>query len=142
MVARSLASKGLSDFINATSPSADAALGRLQVVANLLDSAFLIPGTKQRIGIDAIIGLVPGVGDVVTTLLSTYIIWEARNLGVSRFALGRMLTNLGIHAAIGSIPLIGDMFDAFFRVNQRNMRILRAQIGKKGAGASGFSNVR
>ena len=142
MAARSLASKSLFDVINAASPSADAALGRLQFVANLLDSAFLIPGTKQRIGIDAVIGLVPGVGDVVTTLLSTYIIWEARNLGVSKFALGRMLTNLGIHAAIGSIPIIGDMFDAFFRVNQRNMRILRAQLETKVPGTSGVAKLR
>ena len=70
-------------------------------------------------GIDAIIGLVPVIGDVVTTVLSSYVIWEARNLGVSRFALGRMLLNLAIHASVGSIPVIGDIFDAFFRVNQR-----------------------
>jgi uncharacterized membrane protein len=137
-----LASNGLFDLIKAASPSSDAALGRLQFIANLLDSAFLVPGTKQRIGIDAIIGLVPGVGDVVTTLLSTYIIWEARNLGVSKFALGRMLANLGIHAAIGSVPILGDMFDAFFRVNQRNMRILRAQLGTKSPRASGVVNAR
>lgn len=142
MAARSLASRGLFDLIKTASPSADAALSRLQFIANLLDSAFVVPGTKQRIGIDAIIGLVPGIGDVLTTLLSTYIIWEAKNLGVSKLALGRMLTNLGIHAAIGSIPIIGDMFDAFFRVNQRNMRILRAQIGTKSPQASGVANVR
>ena len=142
MIARSLPSKAAFDFIKAGSPSRDAALGRLQFVANLLDSAFLIPGTKQRIGIDAIIGLLPGVGDVVTTLFSSYIIWEARNLGVSKFALGRMLTNLGVHAAIGSIPIIGDMFDAFFRVNQRNMRILRAQLGTNAAGTGGIAKVR
>lgn len=142
MTARSLASKGLLDMIKTASPSSDAALSRLQFVANLLDSAFLVPGTKQRIGIDAIIGLVPGIGDVVTTLLSTYIIWEAKNLGVSKLALGRMLANLGIHAAIGSIPVIGDMFDAFFRVNQRNMRILRAHLGTKFPRATAVANVR
>lgn len=87
-----------------------------------------LPGTKQRVGIDALIGLVPGIGDVATTVLSSYIIWEARNLGVSRFALARMLANLGIHATVGSVPLLGDVFDAFFRVNQRNMRILRSQL--------------
>jgi uncharacterized membrane protein len=127
---RAIPTESLFDFIKVAAPSDDAALRRLQTVANMLDSAFLIPGTKQRIGIDAIIGLVPGVGDVVTTLLSSYIVWEARNLGVSKFALARMLTNLGIHATVGSIPLVGDLFDAFFRVNQRNMRILRDQIGK------------
>ena len=135
MAARSIPTDGMFDFIKAAAPSSDAALRRLQTVANLLDSAFVIPGTKQRVGIDAIIGLIPGLGDVATTLLSSYIVWEARNLGVSRFSLARMLANLGIHAAIGSIPLVGDVFDAFFRVNQRNMRILRAQLGRTEATA-------
>jgi hypothetical protein len=132
---RSLPADGLFEFIKAAAPSSDAALRRLQTVANLLDSAFLIPGTRQRVGIDAIIGLIPGLGDVATTLLSSYIIWEARNLGVSRLALTRMLANLGIHAAVGSLPLVGDVFDAFFRVNQRNMRILRSQLERKSPGA-------
>lgn len=136
MVARSIPTEGLFDFIKAAAPSEEAALKRLQTIANLLDSAFTIPGTKQRVGIDAIIGLVPGVGDVATTLFSSYIVWEARNLGVSKFALTRMLTNLGIHATVGSIPVLGDVFDAFFRVNQRNMRILRRQLGRVRADAS------
>jgi hypothetical protein len=131
VAARSIPTEGLFDFIKAAAPSSDAALQRLQTVANVLDSAFVIPGTKQRVGIDAVIGLIPGVGDILTTLLSSYIIWEARNLGVSRFALTRMLANLGVHAAVGSMPLVGDLFDAFFRVNQRNMRILRAQLERK-----------
>jgi uncharacterized membrane protein len=116
-----------------TGPSRGAALKRMQAVADLLDSAFILPGTRQRIGLDAIIGLIPGLGDVLTTLLSTYIIWEARNLGVSRFALTRMLANLGIHAAVGSLPIIGDAFDAFFRVNQRNMRIVRSHLERSAA---------
>ena len=130
MTTRTIPTDGLFNFMEAAVPSQEAAVRRLQTVANLLDSAFQIPGTNQRIGIDAIIGLIPGLGDVTTTILSSYIIWEARNLGASKFALTRMLTNLGIHATIGSIPLIGDVFDAFFRVNQRNMRILRAQLGR------------
>ena len=130
MTARAIPTEGLFDFIKVGAPSEGAALKRLQTLANLLDSAFVIPGTRQRVGIDAIIGLIPGVGDVATTLLSSYIIWEARNLGVSKFALVRMLANLGIHATVGSIPVVGDLFDAFFRVNQRNMRILRRQLGE------------
>ncbi len=136
MTARSFTADRLFDVIHAAAPSKDAALKRLQTVADLLDSAFLIPGTRQRVGIDAIIGLVPGLGDVVTTLLSTYIIFEARNLGVSRLALARMMTNLGIHAAFGSVPLVGDVFDAFFRVNQRNMRILRSQLERRQGGVA------
>ena len=102
----------------------------MEMMAKLLDSAFVIPGTNQRVGIDAIIGLIPGLGDVATTLLSSYVIWEARKLGVSRLAIGRMLSNLAIHATVGAIPIVGDVVDAFFRVNQRNMRIVNAQLGR------------
>ena len=112
--------------------SRSAAVRRMEAVANLLDTAFQIPGTRQRIGIDAFIGLIPGIGDIATTLMSTYIIWEARNLGVSRFALYRMIGNLAIHATVGAIPLGGDLFDSFFRVNQRNMRIVRAHLDRNG----------
>jgi len=118
------------EIIKSAAPSRDASLRRMQTVANILDNAFVIPGTKQRVGIDAILGLMPGIGDVLTTILSSYVIWEARNLSVSRVALAKMLANLGIHAAVGSIPLIGDIFDAFFRVNQRNMRIVRAHLAR------------
>ena len=136
MSASILPTDRLFDVIKAASPSPDAALRRLQTVANVLDSAFVVPGTRQRVGIDAIIGLIPGLGDILTTALSSYIIWEARNLGVSRFARARMVANLGIHAAAGMVPLVGDLFDAFFRVNQRNMRILRSELERKPTGAS------
>jgi uncharacterized membrane protein len=118
------------DMLKAAAPSHTDALRRMDLVAKVLDTAFVLPGTNRRVGIDAIIGLVPGVGDVITTLLSTYIIWEARNLGVSRLALGRMLANLAIHATVGAIPVIGDVFDALFRVNQRNMRIVHSQLAR------------
>ena len=120
--------------LRAVGPGEGNAVRRMEMVAQLLDSAFVLPGTGTRVGIDAIIGLVPGIGDVVTTLLSSYVIWEAKNLGVSRWALWRMLGNLALHATIGSIPVIGDVFDAIFRVNQRNMRIVRGQLGKAKAG--------
>lgn len=106
------------------------ALKRMELVANLLDSAIVVPGTNQRIGIDAIIGLVPGIGDVVTTLLSSYVLWEAKRLGVSRLAFTRMLGNLAIHAVVGSVPMIGDAFDAYFKVNQRNLKIIRSHLAR------------
>ena len=130
MLVRQTAQNGLLDLLKTASPSKGDAIRRMEMMAKLLDNAFVIPGTNQRVGIDAIIGLVPGLGDIATTLLSSYVIWEARNLGVSRVAIGRMLTNLAIHASIGAIPILGDVFDAFFRVNQRNMRIVRAQLDK------------
>jgi hypothetical protein len=124
------AATGFLEALRTSGDAASAPLKRMETVAWLLDTAFVIPGTRQRVGIDAIIGLIPGLGDVATTLLSTYVIWEARNLGLSRFAIGRMLANLAVHASIGAIPVVGDLFDAFFRVNQRNMRIVRAQLGR------------
>ena len=130
MLARQTAQNGLFDLLKTASPSQGDAIRRMEMMAKLLDNAFVIPGTNQRVGIDAIIGLVPGLGDIATTILSSYVIWEARNLGVSRIAIGRMLTNLVIHASVGAIPILGDVFDAFFRVNQRNMRIVRAQLDK------------
>lgn len=128
MAIRQVSASGLLDALRAATSARPDALRRMEMVAQLLDNAFVIPGTMRRVGIDAIIGLVPGIGDIATTLLSSYVIWEARNLGVSRLALARMMGNLAIHASVGAIPLIGDAFDAFFRVNQRNMRIVRAQI--------------
>lgn len=130
MLVRQTSQNGLLDLLKTASPSKGDAIRRMEMMAKLLDNAFVIPGTNQRVGIDAIIGLVPGLGDIATTLLSSYVIWEARNLGVSRVAIGRMLTNLAIHASIGAVPIFGDVFDAFFRVNQRNMRIVRAQLDK------------
>lgn len=130
MPARAIPAQGLFDVVRNSKASNESALRRMQAVANLLDTAFTFPGTRQRFGIDAIIGLIPGAGDVLTTILSSYIIWEARNLGLPRAALARMLTNLGIHAAFGSLPIVGDLFDAFFRVNQRNMRIIRSQLDR------------
>ncbi len=133
MPASAIPVEGMFDIVRNAAPSHEAAVRRMQAVANVLDTAFVLPGTKQRVGIDAIIGLIPGAGDILTTIFSTYIIWEARNLGVSRVALARMLANLGIHAAIGSLPIVGDVFDAFFRVNQRNMRIVRSQLERNRA---------
>jgi len=128
--ARAIPVEGIFDLVGSTNAN-EAAMRRMQTVANVLDTAFAVPGTKQRFGIDAIIGLIPGLGDLVTTILSTYIIWEARNLGVSRVALARMMANLGVHAAFGSLPIAGDLFDAWFRVNQRNLRIVRSQLEKR-----------
>ena len=128
MSSRQTVTKGLLDALKTAAPSQSDAVRRMEVMAKLLDNSFSIPGTNQRFGIDAIIGLVPGLGDIATTLLSSYVIWEARNLGVSKFALGRMISNLAIHATVGAIPIVGDVFDAFFRVNLRNMRIVHAQL--------------
>ena len=128
------AATGLFEALKAAGPTRADSVRRMEAVAHVLDTAFLVPGTKQRVGIDAIIGVVPGIGDAVTTLLSTYVIWEARQLGLPRVAIARMLANLAVHASVGTIPVVGDVFDAFFRVNQRNMRIVRAHLARGGRG--------
>lgn len=113
--------------------SPDAVLARLDLLAHLLDTAFVIPGTNRRVGLDAAIGLIPVVGDLITTALSSYIIWEARRLGVPKLVLMRMIANTAIDGAIGVIPLAGDLFDAFYKANSRNVALLRAHLERTGA---------
>jgi hypothetical protein len=97
---------------------------RLQRVAWLLDAAFRIPGTQQRFGLDALIGLIPGVGDTLGALLSTYIIVEAARRGASVWTVTRMLGNVAVETLIGAIPLLGDLFDVVFKANMRNLALL------------------
>lgn len=110
------------------------AVRRMEVLAQLLDSAFVIPGTQQRIGLDGIIGLVPGIGDAITTVMSSYIIWEARRIGIPNRILARMVANVAIDGAIGLIPFAGDAFDIFFKANRRNMKIVREYLAEAGLG--------
>lgn len=102
---------------------------RLRRLAKLLDSQFRVPGLGLRIGADAILGLVPGIGDAASGLIGAYLIYEAQRLGVPRSALLRMVANLAIDTAIGAIPVAGDIWDFFFRANDRNMQILARHIG-------------
>jgi Domain of unknown function (DUF4112) len=97
---------------------------RLQQLAYLLDDRFRIPGTSYRIGLDGLIGLMPGVGDAVTTLLALYIVLEARRLGLPLTKLGRMGLNVGVDAVLGAVPLLGDLFDVAWKANRRNLALL------------------
>lgn len=94
-------------------------------LATLLDDAFRIPGTNLRFGWDSVIGLVPGVGDAATLVISLAPVATAWKLGASRWLLARMLLNVGVDATIGAIPVAGDLFDLFFKANRRNMRLLQ-----------------
>ena len=100
-------------------------LGRL---AWLLDSSIPIPGTRFTIGLDALIGFVPFFGDLVGVALSSYILSEASRMGVPRSVLLRMAFNVGLEGLIGMVPLAGDVFDAAFKANQRNVRLLGAWL--------------
>jgi hypothetical protein len=110
----------------------EASLARLEALAKLMDGAFLIPGTSTRVGLDAIIGIIPGIGDAISGLISSYLIWEARKLGVSRWTLARMAGNTLLDTTVGAIPLAGDVFDVMFRANMKNMSLLRRHLERKG----------
>lgn len=117
------------EAIKASGPSREDAIARVTLVAKLMDSAFLIPGLNRRIGLDSVIGLVPGVGDALSAALASYIIWEARQLGLPRWKIARMIGNVAVDTAIGAIPLAGDVFDVFFKANERNLRIIHDHLG-------------
>ena len=110
--------------------NAAARLARLRWMARLMDAQFALPGTRFRFGADAIIGLAPGVGDIVTGLLSLYVVWEARNLGAPPALLARMLGNVAIEVAGGAVPVLGDLFDAAFKANLRNVALLEGWLAR------------
>jgi Domain of unknown function (DUF4112) len=103
-------------------------LKRMRQLSRLLDSAIVIPGTKKRIGLDPIIGLIPGGGDTVSAALSGYIIVEAAMIGLPREALIRMVMNILIDTVVGSVPIFGDIFDVFSKANLRNMQIVESHL--------------
>src|SRR3546814_6318093 len=84
---------------------------RVEAMEAMLEGLFVIPGIRRRVGLDSIVGLIPIVGDVVTAAMGAWIVWEARNLGMSKFKLLRMAANVGVDTAIGAIPFVGDAFE-------------------------------
>jgi hypothetical protein len=95
-----------------------------------LDTAFILPGTNVRFGFDAIIGLVPGIGDAITTAISLYIVHEARQLGAPLHVIMRMLANVAVDGFVGAVPVFGDAFDVMWRANRRNVRLLREWLAR------------
>jgi hypothetical protein len=103
---------------------------RIEAMEALLERAFRFPGTRLNVGLDSVVGLIPVVGDLITAAMGAWLIWEARNLGMSKFHLARMAGNVGFDTLIGAIPLAGDLFDLVFRSNTRNLRILKRWLDK------------
>ena len=103
---------------------------RIEMMEHLLEGMLVLPGTRFRFGLDAVLGLVPVLGDLLSAAMGAWIVWEARNLGMSRWQLLRMSANVGVDTAIGAIPLVGDAFDFVFRSNSRNLRIIRKHLDR------------
>lgn len=110
----------------------DPASVRRRVVAmeQLLEGMFTVPGINRRVGLDFIIGLVPVVGDIAAAAMGSWLVWEARNLGMSKLQISRMMGNVGVDFVIGLIPFVGDAADFVFRSNTRNLRIIRKHLDK------------
>jgi hypothetical protein len=106
-------------------------IARIEAIAKLLDVAFVLPGTNIRYGIDGLIGLIPVVGDIITTAISLWLVREARALGAPWYLTARMLGNVAVDGVVGMVPFAGDAFDVMFRANMRNVRLLRRWLDKQ-----------
>lgn len=102
-----------------------------------MDSQFVIPGTNIRFGLDSLIGLIPGAGDLSTFVVSGFMVSVLAKNGASGFVLSRMILNIVIDAVVGSVPVLGDIFDVAFKANQKNLRLMREhyQEGRHKGGA-------
>jgi hypothetical protein len=108
---------------------------RVEAVERMLERSFTVPGTSQPVGLDAIVGLVPVAGDAIGALMGLYLVWEARNLGMSRWQMTRMLGNVGLDAVIGAVPLVGIVADFLYRSNTRNLKIIRKHLDRHHPGS-------
>ena len=112
--------------VRTPSPAAEQA----RALARLLDSAVRVPGTSLRFGLDPILGLIPGAGDLIGGVLSAYVLLLAARTGASKTVLLRMLGNLGVDAVVGAVPILGDLFDVGFKANARNVRLLEEYVAR------------
>lgn len=113
-----------------TNPARTARIEQLRKFAELLDGQFRLPGTNIEFGLDAIIGLVPFLGDVVAGGLSMWLIREARRLGAPQWLIARMIWNVGVEVAVGAVPIVGDMFDVVWKANRKNIELLSRHFAK------------
>lgn len=109
---------------------------RIEAMEALLERMFVVPGINRSIGLDVILDLVPIVGDLIAALMGAWIVWEARNLGMSRWQQARMLGNVGIDFLLGAIPWVGAIPDFFFRSNSRNLKIIRRHLDRHHPGTA------
>lgn len=103
---------------------------RIEAMEQLLERMFVVPGIGRPVGLDTILGFVPVVGDLATAGLGAWMVWEARNLGLSKFKLARMAGNVGLDTVLGLVPVVGDVADFLFRSNTRNLKMLKRHLDK------------
>lgn len=105
-------------------------LRRIRKIAKLLDTAIGIPGTKFRIGLDPILGLIPGGGDLVGAAISAYMIYLATSFGLEKSKINQMIKNIALETTVGFVPIVGDLFDVYFKANIRNLDILEQHLAQ------------
>jgi hypothetical protein len=109
---------------------------RVEAMEHLLERLVVVPGINQPIGLDVILDLVPVVGDIAAAALGAYIVWEAKNLGMSKWQISRMAGNVGVDWLLGLIPFVGAIPDFFFRSNTRNIKMIKRHLDKHHAGTA------
>jgi len=114
---------------------------RLRRISQILDNAIQIPGTKQRIGLDPILGLIPGGGDTITGALGAYIIIEAARMGTPRDVIWQMVGNILFDSVAGTVPVVGDLFDVAWKANVKNMTLLESHLSVPQEGQSSENNL-
>jgi hypothetical protein len=122
----------LFEALKESGPNAADSVARISLLAHVLDSAITIPGTNRTIGIDPLLGLIPVIGDAISAALSSYIVWEAKQLGLPSWKLARMIGNVAVDTVVGAVPFVGDLFDASFKSNKRNVRIVLDHLEQTG----------
>lgn len=103
---------------------------RIEAMEKVLERMFVVPGINRPVGLDAMLSLIPVAGDLVGTALGAWIVWEARNLGMSKWQIARMAGNVGADTLLGAIPFLGAIPDFFFRSNSRNLKIIRRHLDR------------
>lgn len=103
---------------------------RIEAMEMILERSFVLPGTNYAIGLDSIVGLIPVVGDIITAAMGSYLVWEAKNLGLPRWKLWQMMGRIGFDSAVGAIPVVGDAFDLVYRSNTKNLKAVKKHLDK------------
>jgi len=110
-------------------------LRKMKSLAHVMDTAIRIPGTRRRIGLDSLVGLIPGVGDAASAAVSSLIVHQAFKLGARKRTLARMLRNIGVDMLVGAVPLVGDLFDFAFKANTKNVALLEEELRHRHEGS-------